>query len=160
MTTRPRLNVTQAVAAFNVTKRTLQRRLTAGQLDGATKDDAGQWSIPIEALHALGFGARQTTTNDAPPVRHSTHKTIQSVEKTGNTSAPNSAPLAPDSATEITSLRAILHNTQQQLATEQRLREAAERNIEDLRTAMRMLEAGTNHPPDSDRPQRRRWWQR
>lgn len=160
MNSRPRLTVTQAVAAFNVTKRTLQRRLAAGELDGATKDDAGQWSIPIEALHALGIGARQATTNDAPPLRHSAPKNIQNVEKPGELSAPNSAPPTPDDATEITSLRAILHDTQQQLATEQRLREAAERNTEDLRTAMRMVEAGLQSPASIAPNQRRRWWQR
>ncbi|QIM18085.1 hypothetical protein G7066_04395 [Leucobacter coleopterorum] len=132
MTTRPRLTVTQAVAAFNVTKRTLQRGLAAGDLDGATKDNSRQWPIPVEALHALGFVARQATPNGASPT--------------------------PDGASEITSLRSILHDTQQQLETERRLREAAETNANDLRTAMRMLKA-TAATPAPLRTNRRRWWQ-
>lgn len=152
MNTRPKLTVAQAVAAFDVTRRTLQRRLAAGELDGAAKDNAGHWSIPIEALHALGCGARKNVPQD-------TTRATNGATKSGETFPQKEYQLTPNSAPEIASLRAILHDTQQQLEAERRLREAAERNSEDLRTAMRMLESTSEKTTTAEPPTRRRWWQ-
>lgn len=160
---RPLLSVAEAVAAFDVTKRTLQRRIAAGDLTGATKDVNGHWRIPIEALHAASFKARQSATDNAtgdatlPPsgaqsyTRHPVEQTNASINS------------ATSDATEAASLRAILRDTQQQLEAERYRREAAEQNANDLRTALRMLEAGTiRQEPPLQHPaeQRPKWWQR
>lgn len=150
---RPLLSVAEAAAAFDVTKRTLQRRLAAGDLAGATKDPDGRWKIPIEALHAASFAARQGTTDDTTPA--------PSVAPTPTNPSETRENSASSDATEAASLRAILRDTQQQLDAERHRREAAEQNANDLRTALRMLEAGTVQPPAPQQPaQRRRWWQR
>ncbi len=152
---RPLLSVAEAVAAFDVTKRTLQRRIVAGDITGATKDVNGHWRIPIEALHAAAFKARQGTTSDATLspsgaqsyTRHPTNQTNPSI----------------NSATEAASLRAILRDTQQQLEAERYRREAAEQNANDLRTALRMLESGTTRqepPLQHPAEQRPKWWRR
>lgn len=170
MTDRPRLSVSAAVEAFDVERRTLQRMLSGGQLDGASKDERGRWLIPVEALHAAGFSARQTwlsdATNSATVRDIDATRSATTVENTGR----DSATTARDSATvalrqkaraleEKTTELELLHQRQQQLeqqlASEKRLREAAERNAEDLRMSLRMLEAGP-----SVKPARRRWWQR
>lgn len=156
--TRPRLSVSAAVEAFEIERRTLQRLLSAGRLDGAIKDERGRWLIPVEALHAAGFGARKTwisdATNDATVSRqdatrrdNDATRAPETFEKTGHDSATR---VATNDATE---LRQRVTQLEQQLETERRLREASERNADDLRMSLRMLEAGPT-------PARgRRWWQ-
>lgn len=149
MNERPRLSVSAAVEAFQVERRSLQRLLSAGQLDGAAKDERGRWMIPVEALHAAGFAARQTwvsdATNSATLSRHDATNLRQAIENTGRDSATSDA----------TDLRQRVAQLEQQLESEKLLREAAERNAADLRTSLRMLEPGVS----AERP-RRRWWQR
>lgn len=158
--TRPRLSVSAAVDAFEVERRTLQRMLAAGQLDGATKDERGRWLIPVEALHAAGFPARQTWLSDATnsATRRDTDATpnATTVENTGSDSATSVATNdATRRDTDATELRQRVAQLETQLEHERQLREAVERNADDLRTTLRMLEAGPSAPE-----RRRRWWQR
>jgi len=175
MKTRTKLTVSDAVNAFDVERRTLQRLLAANQFDGAYKDTRGRWMIPIEALHAAGFTARKTwipdaTTDatksttrhdtDAPPTRQTAEKQHKSNTTSGTTSATDSATQRDSDATD---LRHRIAQLEDQLDTEKRLREAAERNSDDLRSALRMLEAGRPQPAtqtSGPTPSRRRWWQR
>lgn len=62
---RPQLTVSDAIAVFEVERRTLQRLLSSGQLEGAHKDSRGRWVIPVETLHVAGFTTRQTWKLDA-----------------------------------------------------------------------------------------------
>lgn len=153
---RPRLSVSAAVEAFQVERRSLQRLLSAGRLDGAAKDERGRWMIPVEALHAAGFAPRQTwlsdATNSATVTRHDATSARQSLENTGRDSATNNATARDSDATD---LRQRIAQLEQQLDTEKRLREAAERNADDLRMSLRMIEPDAS----TERP-RRRWWQR
>lgn len=163
--TRPRLSVSAAVEAFEIERRTLQRLLSAGRLDGAIKDERGRWLIPVEALHAAGFGARKTwifdATNDATVSRQDATRRDNDATRRDNdaTRAPETfEKTGHDSATRVatndaTELRQRVTQLEQQLETERRLREASERNADDLRMSLRMLEAGPT-------PARgRRWWQ-
>lgn len=157
--TRPQLSVSAAVDAFEIERRTLQRLLATGQLGGATKDHRGRWSIPIETLHAAGFTARNTWLRDATKsaTRHDTvaTKPQQPLQNTGRDSA---SVVATTDATrhdsDATALRTRVTQLEAQLDQEQRLREAIERNAEDLRSSLRMLEASTSPP------HRARWWHR
>lgn len=164
MAERPTLTVTAAVEAFEVERRTLQRLLAADQLDGAHKDPRGRWKIPVEALHAAGFLARQTWIFDATKSatrRDSDATTMrQTAETQRETSTTKSATERDNDATD---LRHRVAQLEAQLDVEKRFREAAERNAEDLRSAMRMIEAGQPAPASSagaETPSRRRWWQR
>lgn len=162
MTDRPRLSVSAAVEAFDVERRTLQRMLSGGQLDGASKDERGRWLIPVEALHAAGFSARQTwlsdATSDATARDSVATRSPRTFANTGRDSATTDATRRDTDATElrqrVAQLEQQLEREQQRADTETRLREAAERNADDLRSSLRMLEAGPS--PAS----RRRWWQR
>lgn len=154
--TRPQLSVSAAVEAFDIERRTLQRLLATGQLIGASKDNRERWSIPVETLHMAGFAARKTWITDATKTatRRDTDatRTRQPLQKTGHDSTTDDA-TARD--TDATHLRNRIIQLEAQLDHERRLREAIERNTEDLRTSLRLLEAGT--PPT---PNRSRWWHR
>lgn len=52
---RPVLTLSEAVHACGVSRATLKRRLTAGELPGAYKDDEGSWRLPVDGLLAAGF---------------------------------------------------------------------------------------------------------
>ena len=52
---RPVLSITEAAIATGKSRRTIARLLDAGRLDGAERDDAGTWRIPVEALIAAGL---------------------------------------------------------------------------------------------------------
>jgi len=158
MQDRPMLTVTAAVASFQVERRTLQRLLAAGQLAGTRKDSRGRWMIPVEALHAAGFAARTTWIPDATtsaPSRNNDATSMQSsLLNQGDRSATGNTTERDSNTTE---LRSHVARLQDELAAEKQLREAAERNTEDLRMAMRMLEAAV--PAKRELP-RRRWWQK
>lgn len=169
MSERPVLTVTAAVNAFEIERRTLQRMLSAEQLPGSFKDSRGRWKVPVEALQAAGFVARKTwfdgTTDDT---------TVRDSDATLTPEKPSlkSKTLGKIDATErdkeqqkqdkdATDLRQHIARLEAQLDAEKRLREAAERNAEDLRNAMRMLE--TSQPRKIEEstvlePVRRRWW--
>lgn len=54
-TLRPALTISEAVQACEVSRATLKRRLGAGELPGAYKDEEGSWRIPVDVLLAAGF---------------------------------------------------------------------------------------------------------
>ena len=161
----PNLTVAEAVGAFEITRRTLQRHLAAGTIPGATKNPTGQWIIPAEGLHAAQIPPRQTwrdtapngATPDAPPAPNGAVAT-QKPWKTGRDTTPNGAPNpAPPAPTDATDARQRIRDLEQRLELSERLREAAERNAEDLRRSLRMLETRSS-PPE---PRTRRvWWGR
>lgn len=162
MNQRMQLTVSAAVDAFEVERRTLQRLLGAGQLDGATKNERGHWLIPIEALHAAGFDARQTWLNDA--TKSATRRdsvatnTRQPLENTGHDNATAVATERDSVATEVAELRVMLEAARQEIKAKDLLLESVERNADDLRSSLRMLEAGASA---GERPApSRRWWQR
>jgi hypothetical protein len=59
---RPRWSAAEAAKRCGVGRATIQRRLDAGQIPGATKTEQG-WSIPLEGLLAAGF----TPDRPSPP---------------------------------------------------------------------------------------------
>ena len=106
---RPTLGLTEAATACRVSRRTIERRLHNGTLEGAHKDTTGQWVIPLEGLLAAGFHPNAPTPPEEP--------------------AP---PAPPDATVELDRLRA-------ELDRERTLRVALEANLEDLRLALRTL---------------------
>jgi len=138
---RPTLTLTEAAKATGVSRKTLRRRLdahefpNASRLDGPAGDSSGPWVIPIADL--LGAGFTLHSSDD-----------VQVEDK-------------PDDH----SVDLRIHDLEHELALERErrraaddLRAAAERNAEDLRTALRMLEAGPQPAwgpaPDSPTSQR------
>lgn len=157
MAQRPTLTVSAAVEAFDIERRTLQRLLATSQMHGASKDNRGRWIIPVETLHAAGFRARKTwqsvATNDA---------TGRDTDATNNATQTQKTPLnqRKTSATDdATDLRLYIAQLEAEIRAERQLREATERNLEDLRTSLRMLDAGHVQPTTVEQPARK-WWRR
>jgi ribonuclease D len=114
---------------------TLRRWLAAGTIAGAERDAAGAWAIPVAAL--VEAGAWPSTTPPDPEAESAASDALQ------------------DALAQVDALTAIARASDDQARealaaadVERRLREAAERNAEDLRTALRMLEAGPRPTPE------------
>jgi hypothetical protein len=101
---------------------TIRRRLKADKIPGAARNEDRSWSIPVASLVAEGIW---TGTTDADAQDDD-----------------DNAPPAPDLEAKLT---AALHRAE---LAEQKA-DLLEQQVGDMRTAMRMLEAG---------PQRRRRW--
>lgn len=130
----------EATKAVDASRSTLQRRLKAGDIEGAYRDADGVWRIPFSGLIAAGLAPR-TTPPDEPNTTNTTD--IHPSEPT----------------TEVERLRAELEHVKalanERAATVELLREV----IEHLSTA---IKAGPPalEPPASTTGQRRRWWGR
>lgn len=132
------LSLTQAAETCDTSKRTLLRRIDVLAEHGATKTADGAWQIPIAALFAAGFrpGAPRTGEVADPAPRHA---------DPAATTAPGTADV-DQLRTEVTELR----GTVAVLEAEKRAAEslAVERlhRVEDLKAALRQLEAKPAEP--------------
>jgi hypothetical protein len=54
------LSLAEAVKAVEVSRTTMQRRLAAGEIDGAHRTESGGWAIPYSGLVAAGLTPRVT----------------------------------------------------------------------------------------------------
>lgn len=169
MNSRPLLTIAQVVEQFDVSRATVRRGIESGRFIGASKDSSGRWIIPVESLIAARVKPRKTWFNEGAHAggypAHGEH---------GQGSQTPVDPLQEQVAGELDHPRnenahELAHHVsriaqlESELSTEKQLREAAERNADDLRNAMRMLEVGTTHTPatgSAKPPSRRRWWQR
>ncbi len=115
----PTVTLAEAGRGSHLSVATLRRWLKADKLPGATYSPEG-WSIPVASL--VEAGAWSSTT---PPDPYS----------------PNTNTVT-DLQAEVTRLRAALDTERTQREAADALRAAAERNTEDLRTALRIIEAG------------------
>jgi hypothetical protein len=142
----------EAVRTTGVARSTLQRRLAAGQIEGAYRNADGGWVIPMNGLIAAGFLPRTTPPDEA---------------------------VEPD-PDEIAALRAEVERLSAAVAEIPRLRGEVEKlsavnaaqaeHLRDFRIALetiRALPAGTPPPtaPTVERvpvevEQRPRWWKR
>ena len=124
----PTVSLAEAGAQSHLSVATIRRRLKAEQIPGAVRNADRSWSIPVASLVAEGIWTGTTAADDD-------HQD----------DAP-SAP-APDLTAELVAMRHRAELAEQKA-------ELLEQQVDDMRTAMRMLEAGPT-------PQhRRRWWQR
>ena len=131
----PTVNLAEAARHSPRSVATLRRWLAAGTIAGAERDAAGAWAIPVAAL--VEAGAWPSTTPPDPEAESAASDALQ------------------DALAQVDALTAIARASDDQARealaaadVERRLREAAERNAEDLRTALRMLEAGPRPTPE------------
>ena len=123
----PTVSLAEAGAQSHLSVATIRRRLKAEQIPGAVRNADRSWSIPAAALVAEGIWTGTTAADDDQDDAQSA--------------------LAPDLTAELDAMR---HRAELAELERDQLRE----RVDDMRTAMRMLEAGPT-------PQhRRRWWQR
>lgn len=157
MSSRPILTIAQIVEQFDVSRATVRRGIDSGRFTGASKDSAGRWIVPVEALIAEGVKPRKTWLNE------SAHELAQGAH-------PVSDPIQTIVATELDQGHSheLAHNASRiaqleaELSAEKHLRAAAERNAEDLRIAMRMIESRPSESlmQNAETKTRKRWWQR
>ena len=143
MPTRPKWSAARAARECGVGRATIQRALASGRIQSAERDDSGAWLIPVDALIEAGFIPGKPTPPDAGDA--------------SNTDLPAPLTHQGDQAgteqmltltREVERLRGALDVEHARTAAAERL--AAERGgrVEDLRVALRMLEAGNSgHGP-------------
>ena len=145
MAARPSWGVPPAARVGGGSPATIRRRLKDGSLPNAAQGARGAWSIPVTDLIAAGLNPGQPS----PPDR------VQGVV-TDPTHAKNDH--SHDYGQSASSQDTALRDLEQKLLSEQREVEhlrtqvsTLQNNLDDLRTAMRMLEAA---PADrSETPQ-------
>ncbi len=120
----PMVSLAEASRQSEKSRGTIRNWLVAGKIPGARRTEAG-WEIPVPSLVATGVWDRTT-----PPDEVST----------------------PPEIDRVSELESDLARARMELHSEKKLREAAERNAEDLRVAMRMLNAGPQRPVEIPRP--------
>ena len=131
----PMVSLSEAARQTNKSRGTIRNWLVEGKVPGARRTEAG-WQIPVPSLVATGLEDRTS-----PP---------DQVKK-------------PPVIDRLSELESELARARMELNSEKKLREAAERNAEDLRVAMRMLNAGPQSPVDKEsvshqgRPTQDRW---
>ena len=126
--TGPTVSLAEAARHSPRSVATLRRWLAAGTIAGAERDAAGAWAIPVAAL--VEAGAWPSTTPPDPEAESAASDALQ------------------DALAQVEALTAIARASEVQARHQIELREAAERNADDLRTALRMLEAGPRPTPE------------
>ena len=116
----PMVSLAEAVNESSKSRGTIRRWITEGKIEGAIKTDTG-WRIPIASLVTSGAWDGQTKPADGKASQVKTDK--------------------------VSELELELVRVRLELNSEKKLREAAERNADDLRFAMRMLTSGENSRP-------------
>ena len=116
----PMVSLAEAVNESSKSRGTIRRWITEGKIEGAIKTDTG-WRIPIASLVTSGAWDGQTKPADGKAIEEKTDK--------------------------VSELELELVRVRLELNSEKKLREAAERNADDLRFAMRMLTSGENSRP-------------
>ncbi len=107
---RPRWSLSEAARRCNVGRATLQRRIEAGMLPGATRSDDG-WSIGVEDLLAAGFHPGRGAPPVEQPAPDREHARVADLERDLAVERARRAAaeqLAADRAEHITDLRRSL----------------------------------------------------
>jgi len=113
----PMVSLAEAVNESSKSRGTIRRWITEGKIEGAIKTDSG-WRIPIASLVTSGAWDGQSKPEEEKSIEEKTDK--------------------------VSELEIELVRVRLELNSEKKLREAAERNADDLRFAMRMLTSGDN----------------
>jgi predicted DNA-binding transcriptional regulator AlpA len=131
---RPAWTLTEAVERTGASRSTIRRYREAGKFPNAYKDTAGTWRFPLEDLLAVGLSPSEPARERAQ-------------------SKPSEQPLSTSTEQASTASAEQVNKLEQALILERTRAENAERlaasylaNVEDLRRALRMLEAGTGQP--------------
>lgn len=163
MADRPLLTIAQAIEQFDLSRATLRRGIESGRFPHATKDEQGRWNVPIDDLVAAHVTPRKTWliehANEGVHLDQNehAHNALSPAHSLQTLVASELAHTENKHAHELAHRDTRIVQLEAELSAEKRLREAAEQNSADLRTAMRMIESTASiKAPDP----RRRWWQR
>lgn len=134
MTNRPAWTLTEAVQRTGASRSTLRRYLDAGKFPNAYKDTSKAWRFPLEDLLAAGLSVSE------PPA---TRALSTSSEHASSTSTEQATAA---SAEQVSKLEQALRDERTRADNAERLAASYRENVQDLRRALRMIEAGTNKP--------------
>ncbi len=115
----PMVTLAEAVKISSKSRGTIRRWITDGKIEGAIKTETG-WKIPIPSLVSSGAWDGVSAPDENTKV---------------------------EETNRVSELEAELLRARLELNSEKKLREAAERNADDLRFAMRMLTSGSSASP-------------
>lgn len=132
MAGRPAWTLTEAVERTGASRSTLRRYREAGKFPNAYKDTAGTWRFPLEDLLAAGLSPSEPTREQAQS-RSSEHALGMPGEHASAASAE-----------QVSKLEQALREERARADNAERLAASYLDNVQDLRRALRMLEAGTS----------------
>lgn len=123
---RPAWTLTEAVQHTGASRSTIRRYLDAGKFPNAYKDSSKVWRFPLEDLLAAGLSPSETAREQrvSKPTEQAATVTDEQVSK----------------------LEQALRDERMRADNAERLAASYRENVEDLRRALRMLEAGTSKP--------------
>jgi len=151
----PTMSMGEAVRMTGVSRSTMQRRLAAGDIPGAYRNDAGGWVVPVSGLIAVGLEPRTTPAETAGPDPDAVAALQAEIDRLNAV-----VEQMPRLRSEIETLRAVNHAQSEHLTD---LRKALETTLETIRALpagpppTATVEAQTVAPVVE---QRRRWWRR
>lgn len=131
---RPAWTLTEAVQRTGASRSTLRRYQAAGKFPHAYKDSSNAWRFPLEDLLAVGL-------NPSEPARERALNASTEQGLSMSTEQPSSA-----SAEQVSKLEQALREERTRADNAERLAASYLDNVQDLRRALRMLEAGTGQP--------------
>ncbi len=134
---RPAWTLTEAVERTGASRSTIRRYREAGKFPNAYKDTAGAWRFPLEDLLAVGLSPSE-------PARDRAQNKASEQPVSTSTEQASSA-----SADQVSKLEQALRDERTRADNAERLAASYLANVEDLRRALRMLEAGTSKPEQS-----------
>lgn len=133
---RPAWTLTEAVERTGASRSTLRRYLAAGKFPSAYKDSSNAWRFPLEDLLAAGLSPSEPARERA---QNLPSDLVQNVftEQTKNATAD-----------QVNKLEQALREERVRADNAERLAASYQANVEDLRRALRILEAGTSKPEE------------
>jgi predicted DNA-binding transcriptional regulator AlpA len=131
---RPAWTLTEAVQRTGASRSTLRRYQAAGKFPNAYKDSSNAWRFPLEDLLAVGLSPSE-------PAR----------ERALNASGEQGLSVSTEQASteQVSKLEQALREERTRADNAERLAASYLDNVQDLRRALRMLEAGTSKPEQS-----------
>lgn len=123
---RPAWTLTEAVQRTGASRSTLRRYLEAGKFPNAYKDTSKAWRFPLEDLLAAGLSVSEPAGERA----------LSTPTEQASTAA----------AEQVSKLEQALREERTRADNAERLAASYRANVEDLRRALLMLEAGTSKP--------------
>lgn len=141
---RPAWTLTEAVQRTGASRSTLRRYLDAGKFPNAYKDTSKAWRFPLEDLLAAGL-----SVSAPPPERASASsgRALSTSTEHSQSTATEQANTA--SAEQVSKLEQALREERIRADNAERLAASYLDNVQDLRRALRMIEAGTGKPEQS-----------
>lgn len=134
---RPAWTISEAVERTGASRSTIRRYRDAGKFPHAYKDSTGVWRFPLEDLLAAGL----QIIDPAQAERES--KASEQVQ-------PEPEQVSTSLLNKVTELERALAVEQARNAGLERLAQAAQENVLDLRRALRMLEVGSSEQVNTD----------